>query len=202
MPAPPPESNRPSEAVVAAVTVLLTLYLVGLLLTIVVNTGSGSSAVLRTIKGRLFSPWLAPAWLDLGFDHRLTWGMPDDADHLLELAGRGPNAIARRWPDGLRGERAARWRRLARAIAADAETGAASGMLAAAVGSGGFTEIGTDDLTLRILRRPLAARGGPPPAGLERGYEARVRRVDGEVQLLAAEDPAAVAPLVRPEAAP
>lgn len=195
-------SSRPSAAFTGVATVLLVLYLAGLALTIVGNTGSGGSALVRTIKGRLFSPWLAPAWLDLGFEHRLTWGLPDDADHLLELRPRGGTASPRRWPDALAGERAARWRRLARAVASEAESGEAPGMLAAAVGAGGFAEAGVEDVTLLVLRRRPAERGDAATGEFDQASAARVRRVAGELQLLTAEAREAVAPLVRPQAAP
>ena len=201
MPAP---RNPPSETTRAVVTVAVAFYLVGLVLTIMGNTTSGSSALVRTLKSRLFSPWLAPAWLDLGFDHRLTWGLPEDADHVLEIrpaaSGAARGATLRR-PDGLRGERAARWRRLARAVAVDGTEGDAAGALAAAVGAGGFALVGGDDVTGRVLRQPLPERGAAA-APLEQAYEARVRRVGGEVQLIRAEEPGAVAPLATGRATP
>ncbi len=197
--------NPPSEFTRAVVTALLAFYLVGLALSIAGNTGSGSSALVRVLKGRLVSPWLAPAWLDLGFDHRLTWGMPDDGDHVLEIRRRsaagGRGTAVRRWPDGLRGERAARWRRLARAIAMDGTEGDAAGTLAAAAAGGGFAAVGGDDVTLRVLRHPLPERGAAA-GGLEQVYAARVRRVGGELQLFRAEELGAVAPLVREGATP
>jgi hypothetical protein len=187
--------NPPSETTRAVVTAAVAFYLFGLVLTLVGNTTSGSSALVRTLKSRLFSPWLAPAWLDLGFDHRLTWGLPEDGDHVLEVRAAARPA-ARRWPDGLRGERAARWRRLARAVAVDGVEGDAAGTLAAAVGAGGFDVVGDDDVTVRVLQHPLPERGGPAGA-IEQAFTARVRRVGGEVQLIRAEDRGAVAPLVR-----
>ncbi|MCS5678924.1 MAG: hypothetical protein NZ603_03410, partial [Acidimicrobiales bacterium] len=84
------------------------------------NSVSGSSALVRTLKGRLFSPWLAPAWLDLGFDHPLTYGRPEDADHLIDIrvsGGAAGPAETLRLPGTRQGERAARWRRLARRTA-------------------------------------------------------------------------------------
>ncbi len=83
----------------AMISVALAAYLIGLALTVAVNTGSGSSTLLRTLKTRLFSPWLVPLWLDLGFDHRLTYGQPDDADHTL-LLGRFGEEPAIRMPSG------------------------------------------------------------------------------------------------------
>lgn len=192
---------RPGERARAAITLALAVYLVGLALSVVGNTASGSSAVVRTIKGRLFSPWLVPAWLDLGFDYRMTYGMPDDAAHALELRRRGgrDQADVLRLPGSLQGERAARWRRLARAVVADAEGATSPGSLAAAVASGAFDELAAEDVTVRVLRAPLRARqSDSPPLRAEQAYAARVRRVDGEVQLLKVEERGEVAPLVGP----
>lgn len=198
-------STVPSDAVRAAVTVALGVYLVGLLLTVLGNSSSGSSALVRTIKGRLFSPWLVPAWLDLGFEQHLTHGVPEDADHAVEIgrfgATRGEADVIR-LPGDARGERAARWRRLARAIA----TGGAGdpAVLAAAVGRGAFTDLDAQDVNVRVLRRPLPERDGPPDDGTPRQvYAARVRLVDGELQLIGNEARGELAPLRRSgEAAP
>ena len=198
-------SAVPSDAVRAAVTVALGVYLVGLLLTVLGNSSSGSSALVRTIKGRLFSPWLVPAWLDLGFEQHLTHGVPEDADHAVEIgrfgATRGEADVIR-LPGDARGERAARWRRLARAIA----TGGAGdpAVLAAAVGRGAFTDLDAQDVNVRVLRRPMPEREGPPDEGTPRQvYAARVRLVDGELQLIGSEARGELAPLRRSgEAAP
>jgi len=198
-------STVPSDAVRAAVTVALGVYLVGLLLTVLGNSSSGSSALVRTIKGRLFSPWLVPAWLDLGFEQHLTHGVPEDADHAVEIgrfgATRGEADVIR-LPGDARGERAARWRRLARAIA----TGGAGdpAVLAAAVGRGAFADLDAQDVNVRVLRRPLPERDGPPDDGTPRQvYAARVRLVDGELQLIGNEARGELAPLRRSgEAAP
>jgi hypothetical protein len=178
---PPP---RPlSETAQAAASVALAAYLLGLVLTIAGNSVSGSSALVRTIKSRLFSPWMQPAWLDLGFDHPLTYGMAEDADHRIEVR-RFAGGEAVRLPGGQTGERAARWRRLARRIAsAVAEDGAAP--LAAGVGRGGFADLESDDVVVRVLRTPLAERSAPPaPPRLVSAYSARVRQVAGELQLI------------------
>ena len=53
----------PTEITRGVVTILLALYLVGLLLCVAGNSASGSSALVRTIKTRLFSPWMVPLWL-------------------------------------------------------------------------------------------------------------------------------------------
>ena len=81
----PTPQGRPSELIRAAITAALAIYLIGLVLTVMSNSGSGSSALLRTIKGRLFSPWMGPMWLDLDSDHRLTDGQPEAAEHIVEL---------------------------------------------------------------------------------------------------------------------
>ena len=199
------QSSVPSDAVRAAVTVALGAYLVGLLLTVLGNSSSGSSALVRTIKGRLFSPWLVPAWLDLGFEHHLTHGLPEDADHALEIGAagtrRGDEAILR-FPGDAGGERAARWRRLARAIATGG--GGDPAVLAAAVGRGAFAGLETEDVTVRVQRRTLPERDGPPDDGAPRqAYAARVRIVDGELQLIGSEARGELAPLRRTgEAAP
>ena len=195
-------STVPTDAVRAAVTVALGVYLVGLLLTVLGNSTSGSSALVRTIKGRLFAPWLVPAWLDLGFEHHLTHGLPEDADHALEIRPTDPvwSEAVLRLPGAFGGERAARWRRLARAIA----TGAAGdpAVLAAAVGRGAFPVLDAQDVRVRVLRRPLPERNAPLDDGdLRQVYAARVRLMDGELQLLPSEPRGEVAPLVRPREA-
>jgi len=180
--------------------VALAVYLLGLVLTIFGNTGSGSSAVVRTIKSRLFAPWMVPPWLDLGFDYSLTYGMEEDADHSLEVRRQGdPNAATVRLPGRLTGERAARWRRLARAVSAVDEDADRDGLLAAAVGRGMFDELGAEDLTVSIVRTPLADRDGPAGSPAT-AYSARIRMVGGDVQLIRSEDRRELAPLVRPAA--
>jgi hypothetical protein len=189
-----PATQTPSTVTRAVATVAIALYL--LLLSIAGNTGSGSSAVVRTVKSRLFAPWMVPAWLDLGFDYRLTYGGEEDGDFQIEVRRRGHEATEPLLlPGRLTGERAARWRRLARALAADDADRA--GVLAAAVGRGMFGKLGSEDLVVRVLRTPLADRGGQPPAAVQ-VYAARVRMVGGEVQLIRAEPRGEVAPLVRP----
>ena len=194
----PPDAKTPSPVTQAAVTVALAVYLVGLVLSIVGNTGSGSSAVVRTIKSRLFSPWMVPPWLDLGFDYRLTYGSDEDGDFSVEVRRQGDGKAAPvRLPGRLTGERAARWRRLARSIAV--EDTDRDGLLAAAVGRGMFDDVGAEDVTVRVLRTPLVDRGGPSPAQVQ-ASSARVRMVGGELQLIRAEPRGEVAPLVRPDA--
>jgi hypothetical protein len=190
------DSKTPSPATQAAVTVALAVFLLGLVLSIVGNTGSGSSAVVRTIKSRLFSPWMVPPWLDLGFDYRLTYGSDEDGAFSVEVRRQGDGKAAPvRLPGRLTGERAARWRRLARSIAL--EDADRDGLLAAAVGRGMFDEVGAEDVTVRVLRTPLVDRDGPPTAPVQ-ASSARVRMVGGELQLIRAEPRGEVAPLVRP----
>jgi hypothetical protein len=192
------ETKTPSPVTQAAVTVALAVYLVGLVLSIVGNTGSGSSAVVRTIKSRLFSPWMVPPWLDLGFDYRLTYGGDEDGDFSVEVRPQGDGKAATvRLPGRLTGERAARWRRLARSIAV--EDTDRDGLLAAAVGRGMFDDVGAEDVTVRVLRTPLVDRGGPSLAPVQ-ASSARVRMVDGELQLIRTEPRGEVAPLVRADA--
>ncbi|MFM1902295.1 MAG: hypothetical protein RLZZ440_195 [Planctomycetota bacterium] len=203
----PPPSRPLSETTQAAVSLALIIYLVGLGLSILGNSVSGSSALVRTLKGRLFAPWMAPAWLDLGFDHPFTYGRPEDSDHLLEL--RGPSTGAAQAPTVVRypatrtKERASRWRRLARSIAQSTLDDSAVA-LAAGVGSASFGELGGEDLTVRVLRHAVEERTEPAGSGrLEQVYAARVRRVEGELQLVelgGAEKQVELAPLVTTEA--
>jgi len=180
--------------------VALAVYLLGLFLSIIGNSGSGSSALVRTIKSRLFAPWMVPPWLDLGFDYRLTYGMEDDADHSLEVRRQGDaKASPVRLPGTLTGERAARWRRLARAMATVDDDSDRDGLLAAAVGQGMFDNLNAEDLVVSVVRTPLADRDGPPTSPVS-AYSARIRMVGGEVQLIRSEPRGEVAPLVRPAA--
>lgn len=194
-----PSPGSLSDGLQAAATVAISLMLVGLGLAIATNSLSGSSALLGTIKSRLFSPLLAAAWLDLGFDTRLTYGLPDDADHELEVTSRdSPEAEPLSFPGVRRGEQAARWRRLARAIAMGEADGDGS-VVAAGVGRGGFDDLGVEDVVVRVLRQPLPARTGSADTGVaEQVYDARVRLVGGELQLIKDEAKSELAPLVKP----
>lgn len=188
----PNERRSPSVTMRAAVTAVLALYGAGLVLSIVGNTGSGSSALVRTIKNRLFAPWMVPPWLDLGFDYRLTYGAEDDGAFAIEVSRHDQKKETVRLPGTYTGERGARWRRLARTIAL--EDADHDGLLTAAVGRGMFDDLRAEDLDVRVLRTPLPDRGGPRP-GTARATAARVRMVGGELQLLRAEPPGEVAPL-------
>jgi hypothetical protein len=204
--APSPAAGRLSDRTLAATSVMLAVYLAGLLLSIAGNSVSGSSTLVRTVKQRLFTPWMGPAWLDLGFDHPLTYGLPEDGDHALELHGATAAAAPIRLPGNRTGEQAARWRRLARRIslATDDETAVT---LAAGVGQGGFEALGGDDVIVRTLRWPLPDRGAPADSAPRpvKPYEARVRRVAGETQLVELGGDAKrveLAPVLRGETAP
>jgi hypothetical protein len=193
-------------------TLLLGLYLVGLCLCGAGNTASGTSLVIGTIKDRLFAPWMVPLWLDLGHDTRLTYGLPEDADHHVEIrlagkpSGKGegqPTAALRLPATGDHSERGARWRRLAAAAVLAEEDAEQAGVLPAAIGAGAFTAAGADDLEIRIVRSVLpdyaSARS---PRGAETALKVRVRRRDGELQLIPMPPAEEVAPLVDAAPAP
>lgn len=189
--------DRPSDAACAVATVAIVLFLIGIALAIATNSSSGSSALLTRIKSRLFSPVLVPAWLDLGFDHRITHGFPEDADHEVEIVGRGMDtAAAIVFPGHRHGERAARWRRLARAIAIGNRDGDGS-PVAAGVGQAAFDDAGRDDVIVRVRRLSPPPRLAPADAGdVEQVFTARVRRVADDLQLIKDEPRGELAPLV------
>lgn len=192
----------PAEIRRAAVTAAVALGLTGLVLSIAGTSDSGSSALVRTIDERLFLPWRAPAWLDLGFDYRLTYGSAEDGDNALEIRRHGTDRRqAVTLPGSLTGERAARWRRLAGAIVADVDDADREGLLAAAVGRSMFGRLNAEDVTVRVLRTPPTDHGGPVRAAAP-AYTARVRIAGGELQLLRQEAPGEVAPLVEPPTGP
>jgi len=199
---PPPP---PLETVRAGLTVALGLYLVGLLLCVAGNSASGGSALVRTIHGKLFSPWMTPAWLDLGYDTRLTHAAPEDGDHWFEirrLDAPAAETIVLPGPT-FRGERAARWRRLARATAVNEADPDRESLLPAAVGAGAFVPWNSHDLSLAVMRHLPPDRGDVLVGQAdvvgrdEEAYAARVRLVDGEVQLIEATAPVELAPLVK-----
>lgn len=194
-----PEPSPPSETVCAAVTVALGIYLVGLVLSMLGNTVSGGSPLVTTIKSRLFAPWMVPMWLDLGFDYRLTYGLGEDADHLIEVrpVGAVGSAAVIRLPAGQTGEQARRWRRLARAVVAAADDPDRESLLPTAIGLGLMDDIERDDVFVRVMRQPLPERTGSP-APPQQASTARVRLVDGEPQLIRQEPRGEVAPVVRP----
>ena len=197
----PPEPSPPSETVCAAVTVAVGVYLVGLVLSMLGNTISGGSPLVTTIKNRLFAPWMVPAWLDLGFDYRLTYGLEEDADHVIEVrpfAGSRAATVIQ-LPASQTGEQARRWRRLARSVVTLADDSDRESLLPTAIATGLMTEAGSDDVLVRIVRQPLPERTGSPAAP-QQAFAARVRLVDGEPQLIRQEPRGEVAPVVRPPA--
>jgi hypothetical protein len=194
-----PEPVPPTETVCGAVTVALVIYLIGLVLSMMGNTISGGSPLVTTIKNRLFSPWMVPAWLDLGFDYRLTYGLDDDADHLIEVrpfAAPG-SAAAIRLPTGQTGEQARRWHRLARAVVSAVDDPDRESILPTAIGMGLMDEAHSDDVLVRIMRQPLPERTGLP-APPQQAFAARVRLVDGRPQLIRQEPRGEVAPVTKP----
>ncbi len=196
-----PEPSPPSETVCAAVTATLGIYLVGLVLSMLGNTISGGSPLVTTIKNRLFAPWMVPAWLDLGFDYRLTYGLAEDADHSIEVrpfaAPRSATVI--QLPAGQTGEQARRWRRLARGVVAVADDPDRESLLPTAIATGLMTEAAGDDVLVGVMRQPLPERTGSPAAP-QQAYAARVRLIEGEPQLIRQEPRGEVAPVVKPAA--
>ena len=215
-----PAAGALPETLRGPATLLLGLYLVGLFLCVAGNTASGTSLLIGTIKDRLFAPWMVPLWLDLGHDTRLTYGLPEDADHHLEIrlagelagelagkpSGKGvgrPTAALRLPADGDHSERAARWRRLAAAAALAEEDAEQAGVLPAAIGAGSFAAAGDDDLEIRIVRSvPPDYASARSPRSDETALEVRVRRRDGELQLIPIPPAEEVAPLIDAAPAP
>ena len=207
-----PAAEALPETLRGLATLLLGLYLVGLFLCVAGNTASGTSLLIGTVKDRLFAPWMVPLWLDLGHDTRLTYGLPEDADHHLEirLAGKpagkreGQPTAALRFPaQGDHSERAARWRRLAAAAVLSEEDAEQAGVLPAAIGAGSFAAAGDDDLEIRIVRSvPPDYASARSPRITETALEVRVRRRDGELQLIPIPPAEAVAPLIDAAPAP
>jgi hypothetical protein len=193
--------SPPSETVCAAVTVALVVYFLGLALSMTTNTSSGGSPLATTIKSRLFSPWMVPAWLDLGFDYRLTHGLDDDAHHVIEVRRYGaPRSESIRLPGDRSGEQASRWRRLARALATATDDSDRAALLPTAIGLGMMTAAESDDLLVRVMRQPPPDRVGPP-APPQQAFAARVRLVAGQPQLIRQEPRGELAPVV-PQRAP
>lgn len=195
-----PQDHIPGEHVRGFVTVALAFFLTGLVLAIATNSLSGASPLLGRVKAQIFSPVLVPAWLDVGYDYRITYGLEEDADHELELRIHGGDAAGLTLPGSRTGERASRWRRLARTIAVGGidDDG---GVVAAGLARGGFAKLGADDADLRVFRVPQAERPSEDRAAAEQVYEARIRRVGGDVQLIRDEPAGELAPLVTPGSA-
>lgn len=188
-----------SDAVRGAVTLALAAYFLGLLLSIAANSASGASALVNALHGRLFSPWMVPPWLDLGFDYGLTRGLPDDADHRLVITRRGAATPALEFPAaGMTGQRAARWRRLARAVAVDDADPSGTSVLATGMAEGLFSRVGADDLEVVVSRAPFPERGTADRPAPEKVCSLRLRRGPAGLQLIRTSDPEELAPLLRP----
>lgn len=203
-----PAAGALPETLRGPATLLIVLYLVGLGLCVAGNTASGTSLLVGTIKDRLFAPWMVPLWLDLGHDTRLTYGLPEDADHHLEIRpagkGGGRTSASLRFPaPGDHSERGSRWRRLAVAAVLAEEDAEQAGVLPAAIGAGTFSSAGDDDLHIRVVRSMAPDYVAPRSQGLsETALEVRVRRRDGELQLIPIPPAEEVAPLFNPSPLP
>ena len=209
MQAQPPRSTTPERAgwgelPRAVATVLLTVYLVGPGLTVVGNTGSGTSLIVAVIKGRLFSPWLVPAWLDLGFDHPVSYGQQADADHWLEVRPHGDETWQKGPGANTSGPRAIRWQRLLRAVVASEQESGREGLLPAGFGAALFNACNSDDVDLRVMIQLRPERQLPqalPDPVL--AYQGRLRRLSGgELQLIKTEARREVAPVAQPGGTP
>lgn len=192
-----PQDHTPGEQVRAFVTVALAFFLTGVVLAVTTNSLSGASPLLGRVKSQIFSPILVPAWLDVGYDYRITYGLEEDADHEIDLRTHGSDAPGLTLPGSLTGERASRWRRLARTIAVGGVDDD-GGVVAAGLARGGFAALGAEDVDLRVFRVPQAERLAGDRAAAEQVYEARIRRVGDDVQLIRDEPAGELAPLVTP----
>lgn len=196
------------ESIRGPATLLIVVYLVGLFLCLAGNTPSGTSLLVETLKDRCFSPWMVPLWLDLGHDTRLTYGLPEDADHHLEIrpassAGGRPTPPLRFPTVKDRSERGSRWRRLAKAAALAEEDPEQAGVLSAAIGAGLFAAASQEDLEVRVVRDvPPDYDTLPAPIRAETALEVRVRRIDGDLQLIPMPPAEEVAPLIDAVSAP
>ena len=202
-----PAAGMPGDTLRAVATAALVLYLVGLGLCVSTNTSSGTSALLGGIKERLFAPWMVPAWLDLGHDRHLTYGIPEDGDYHVEIVPRGAGARTIRLPEARdRSGRAARLRRLARAWATAEEEGdEVAGPLAEAIGAAALDLAGAGDVVVRVKRTLIpdhaSAAAGPTVESVVSG---RARVVgdgdDAELEWIPLPPAEELAPLVeRPE---
>ena len=130
----------------ACATVFLAIYFTGLGLTVACNTSSGSSLLLSVVKGKLFSFWLVPPWLDLGFDYFFAYGQQADAAHYLELREHGKeNWIKPSWVDG-NYLQSIRWQRLLRSVVASEEEAGREGLLPAGFSEAAFAMCESDDI--------------------------------------------------------
>ena len=182
----------------ACATVFLAIYLTGLSLTVACNTSSGSSLLLSVVKGKLFSFWLVPPWLDLGFDYFLTYGQQADATHYLELRKHGAENWLRLSGPNVNDRQSIRWQRLLRSVIAGEEESGREGLLAEGFSGAVFTVCESDDIDLRILVQPRPERQQPTdipnPVVL---YEVRVRKLaGGDIQLIKSESRREMAPVI------
>lgn len=183
-------------------SIALCLYILGFALSVACNSGSGASLLASTVKSRLFSPWMVPLWLDIGFDEHLTYGQAEDADRVIEVQPwAGGDAV--RFPRaGASGIAAARWRTLAGWLEPEMVPEEVAGLLPTAIAESLFDELGSDDLRVRVLRMAMPERAvfvaETHAPSFEQAFAARVRRVAGTVQLLPVEEQRDVAPVVTP----
>ena len=196
-----PAGNGLGDVARGLVSIALCLYLLGFSLSVACNSGSGSSLLASTVKSKLFSPWMVPLWLDIGFDERLTYGQVDDADHVIEVQPwSGGDAV--RFPQaGASGTAAARWRTLAGWLEPEMVPEEVAGLLPTAIAESLFDELGSEDLRVRVLRVAMPERSAFVASAeptFEQAFVARVRRVAGSVQLLPVEEQRDVAPVVTP----
>ncbi len=175
----------PSENLCAGITVALAVYIIGLVLSMLANTSSGGSPLIATIKNRLFVPWMAPAWLDLGFDYHLTYGLNEDADHILRVQpySNTTSATSISLPGNRKGEQANRWRRLAKSIASSSDEPDRDSILPTSIGLGLMDELKSNDVFVRVLRAPLPEKS-QITLPLYETAGVRVRMVDGVPQLI------------------
>ena len=168
----------------ACATVFLAIYFTGLSLTVACNTSSGSSLLLGVVKGKLFSFWLVPPWLDLGFDYFFTYGQQADADHYLEIRKHADESWLRLSGPNANHRHSIRWQRLLRSVIASEEEAGREGLLAEGFSKAAFRICDSNDIDLRILA----------PSVL---YEARVRKVSGgDIQLIKSESRQEMAPVI------
>ncbi len=206
----PSSSSLPSEVFRGLVSIAICLYLLGFALTVAGNSASGSSALVRTVKTKMFSPWMVPLWLDIGFDYRLTYGQFNDADHLIEVRPWSGDSETRvQFPAaGSTSIAANRWRTFAAWLEPETVPEEFSGILPTALAESLFDEMQTEDLRVRSLRVAMperanfSARDADDPPQLQQVSATRVRRVAGSIQMLPVEEQRDVAPLSTPQPAP
>jgi hypothetical protein len=198
------EQNKHSERVSwgeiprACATVFLAIYFTALGLTVACNTSSGSSLLLSVVKGKLFSFWLVPPWLDLGFDYPLAYGQQSDAAHYLELREHGKENWIKLSGINENHSQSIRWQRLLRSVVASEEEAGREGLLPAGFSEAAFSLCESDDIVLRIFVQPRPERqlplDNPAPIVL---YEARLRKLaGGDIQLIKSEHRREMAPVI------